>query len=413
MLLNGAVTDRGNVTEGTRQSRGSADEAERLVAALKPAQRRVLADLTARGVDELTRAEYERIGLVSRSQAAYDLAELVQMGLLDRVGSGRATQYRRTHPGPGRKRRWTDDRIRAELEAFCAGLPDWPRAHDFRTAGRGDLYLAASRYGGIEHWAAELGYGTARGHPERVVTPPPPRRSRPAAGRRAVLAVRPAVLAGAVLALGLAAGALAIASDQPAWNASRETSAPVQPAASLRPGPAGIQGAPAASAVSSRAARDGAVLLALHAARGSSWVTVRRGSARGPIVFAGTLARGATARLRGERLWIRLGAPWNVDARVGDRPLDVRAARVGIVTSRGMRIVARAHRPRLAPPPPTAPAPVVVALAVSSRSAPAPPPPPTPPPSPTTSQPAPATPETPGPDPLPTSGPVPDPQPRP
>ena len=82
MLLHGAVTDRGDVAEGTIGSGGSAEEAESLIAALKPAQRRVLADLAARGVDELTRAEYERIGLVSRSQAAYDLAELVQMGLL-------------------------------------------------------------------------------------------------------------------------------------------------------------------------------------------------------------------------------------------------------------------------------------------------------------------------------------------
>ena len=412
MLLHGAVTDRGNVAEGTIGSGGSAEEAEPLVAALKPAQRRVLADLSARGVDELTRAEYERIGLVSRSQAAYDLAELVQMGLLERIGSGRATQYRRAHPGPGRKRRWTSDRIRAELDAFCAGRPDWPRAHDFRTAGRGDLYLAASRYGGIDHWAAELGYGTARGHPEgretqesRVVPSPPRRRSGRAIGRLAVLAVRPAVLAGAVLGLGLA-GALAIASEYPAWNASRGTPAPVEPEATLRPDPAGNEAAPTASAVSSRA--DRAVLLLLHAARGRSWVTVRRGSARGSLAFSGMLARGATARVSGKRLWIRLDAAWNVDARVDGQTVDVRAARVGIVTSHGVVIVSRAHRPQpAAPPPPPAPAPVVVALAISSRSEPTPPPPPV------ASQPVAATPQTPAPDPQPTSGSGPDPEPRP
>lgn len=420
MLLHGAVTDRGDVAEGTIGSGGSAEEAEPLVAALKPAQRSVLADLAARGVDELTRAEYERIGLVSRSQAAYDLAELVQMGLLERIGSGRATQYRRAHPGPGRKRRWTNDRIRAELEAFCAGRPDWPRAHDFRTAGRGDLYLAASRYGGIDHWAAELGYGTARGHAEsretretRVVPSPPRRRSGRAIGRLAVLAVRPAVLAGAVLGLGLA-GALAIASEYPAWNASRGTPAPVEPEAALRPDPARNQAAPTVSAVSSRAERDGAVLLLLHAARGSSWVTVRRGSARGSIAFSGMLARGATARVSGTRLWIRLDAAWNVDARVDGRTVDVRAARVGIVTSRGVVIVARAHRPRpAAPPPPPPPAPVVVALAISSRSEATPPPPSPPPPPPAASQPVAATPQTPAPDPQPASGPGPDPEPRP
>ena len=409
-FLNGAVTDSGKVTDGPRPSGGSAEEAEPLLAALKPAQRRVLADLAARDVDELTRAEYERIGLVSRSQAAYDLAELVQMGLLDRVGSGRATRYRSAHPGSGRKRRWTDDRIRAELEAFCAALPDWPRAQDFRSAGRGDLYLAASRYGGIEHWAAELGYGTASGRPERRVIPRRRRRSPPPVGRRAVLVLRPAVLAGALLTLGVA-GALAIASDQPERNAFRGTTAPVQRGATLSPRP-GIQAGPAASPVSRGGVRDGVVLLRLHAARGSSSVTVRRGTARGAIIFAGTLARGANAWLRGERLWIRLGAPWNVDARAGGRSLDVRAARVGIVTGHGMRIVARAHRPRPAPPPPPtpppAPAPVVVALAVSSRAAPASTPPP-----PAATQPVSATPQTPAPDPMPTSGPGPDPEPRP
>ncbi len=410
LLLHGAVTDRGDVAEGTIGSGGSAEQAEPLVAALKPAQRRVFADLAARGVDELTRAEYERIGLVSRSQAAYDIAELVQMGLLERIGSGRATQYRRAHPGPGRKRRWTDDRIRAELEAFCAGRPDWPRAHDFRTAGHGDLYLAASRYGGIDHWAAELGYGTGSARPERAVTPRARWRSPPAIRRRVALAPRPAVLAGAVLVLGLAA-ALALASDQPKWSASRVTPASVQPQATLRPGP-GIQVGPAASPVSRGGKRDGAVLLRLHAARGGSSVTVRRGSARGAILFDGTLTRGATIGLSGERLWIRLGAPWNVDARAGDRQLDLRAARVGIVTSGGVRIIARAHRPRpAAPPPPPVPAPVVVALAVSSRSAPAPAPPPPPPPA--TSQPVAAAPQTPAPDPQPASGPGPDPEPRP
>src|SRR5919201_1877059 len=124
---------------------------------LKPAQQRAVSALTADPASELTRGQYEQLAGVSRSQAAYDLAELVEVGLLDRVGNGRATRYRLAREG-GAQRHWTSDRIRTELEAFCAGRNAWPSAADFKAAGRGDLYVAASRYGGIGHWAEALGF---------------------------------------------------------------------------------------------------------------------------------------------------------------------------------------------------------------------------------------------------------------
>src|SRR5919201_1766498 len=55
---------------------------------LKPAQQRAVSALTADPASELTRGQYEQLAGVSRSQAAYDLAELVEVGLL---GIGRAT----------------------------------------------------------------------------------------------------------------------------------------------------------------------------------------------------------------------------------------------------------------------------------------------------------------------------------
>ena len=157
-----------------------------LRSALKPAQEAALAELEDGGLSELTRAEYEEIGGVSRSQAAYDLADMVTLGILERVGTGRATRYRlpaaglsrRDHRSPpaspppasraserragGRPRKWTKERIRAELEVFCA--PEWAlaaSAAEFREAGRNDLYLAASRYGGIDYWAASSVCGRA------------------------------------------------------------------------------------------------------------------------------------------------------------------------------------------------------------------------------------------------------------
>ena len=104
----------------------------------------------------LTRGEYERLTGAGRSQAAYDLSELVSAGLFVRVGGGRSTRYVLAHE-PASQRRWTPDRIRRELGMFCSNRSAWPTASEFKTAGRGDLYVAASRYGGVAHWANELG----------------------------------------------------------------------------------------------------------------------------------------------------------------------------------------------------------------------------------------------------------------
>jgi Transcriptional regulator DIP2311-like, C-terminal domain len=123
---------------------------------LKPAQHRALALMRDGGEPELTRGGYQDLAGVSRSQAAYDLAELVQAGVLERIGRGRSTRYvLAQHPNLTR-RHWTSERIRAELASFCAERQTWPSAKEFKAAGHADLYVAASRYGGVAFWAAEL-----------------------------------------------------------------------------------------------------------------------------------------------------------------------------------------------------------------------------------------------------------------
>jgi hypothetical protein len=52
---------------------------------------------------------------------------------------------------------WTPERIREELERFCSGRPGWPTEREFLIAGRGPLYRAASRKGGVAYWADQLG----------------------------------------------------------------------------------------------------------------------------------------------------------------------------------------------------------------------------------------------------------------
>src|SRR5919204_903929 len=167
---------------------------------LKPAQQRAVSALTADPASELTRGQYEQLAGVSRSQAAYDLAELVEVGLLDRVGNGRATRYRLAREG-GAQRHWTSDRIRTELEAFCAGRNAWPSAADFKAAGRGDLYVAASRYGGIGHWAEALGFERSpQGASPAPEPEPSPARAKLAwAGGGALVALAVAVAVGAIV----------------------------------------------------------------------------------------------------------------------------------------------------------------------------------------------------------------------
>jgi hypothetical protein len=59
-------------------------------------------------------------------------------------------------------------------------------------------------------------------------------------------------------------------------------------------------------------------VLALTAPRGSCWLTVRIGLSGGRTVHERTLQWGQTVRFGLRKpLWIRFGAPWNLDAMIG------------------------------------------------------------------------------------------------
>jgi cytoskeleton protein RodZ len=51
--------------------------------------------------------------------------------------------------------------------------------------------------------------------------------------------------------------------------------------------------------------------LVIHAARGPCWLLVRRGGPSGAVLFEGTIEAGRTMHFV-PRVWVRLGAPWNV-----------------------------------------------------------------------------------------------------
>jgi cytoskeleton protein RodZ len=80
--------------------------------------------------------------------------------------------------------------------------------------------------------------------------------------------------------------------------------------------------------------------IAFVAARGSCWLSVRRGSEAGKVVYERVLERGQTTRFAGTRFWIRLGAPWNVDATLNGKRAQLPSA-IGnvVVTAGALRII--------------------------------------------------------------------------
>ena len=303
---------------------------------LKPAQEHVLAALADDGAEEFTRSTYEEIAHVSRSQAAYDLADLVKLGLVDRLGAGRATRYRIAREGDGRRRKWTSARIRDELERFCGERGRWPRAAEFREAGHGSLYLAASRYGGIEHWAAELGFSEAA--------------PSPAAGRRDVAldALPGTGLVAAALAGLFVLGVFLIVQLMPGSPSIPD--APVSGA--LRERVDAAPGAVPRERLAAAPAAAARVALVLAASGDGSWIAARRGSAAGPLLWKGTLEAGDLLRLRGRTLWLRVTAPANLLPRVDGKTvaLPERTSTL-LVTDEGIRVLETAPAPSSPAPP--------------------------------------------------------------
>jgi transcriptional regulator with XRE-family HTH domain len=154
--------------------------------------------------------------------------------------------------------------------------------------------------------------------PEPQAPSPPARRS--AAAPRRLLRLRPLptnaglALAGLIVIVAMAAVALWQLGRPGASGTRVSTTLPHRQhrAASSKPRHAATPLPPAKRAAT----------LVLTAARGSCWLWVRLDSGTGPTVYQQTLQPGATVRFGlHRRLWLRLGAPWNLDATIGHRSL--------------------------------------------------------------------------------------------
>jgi hypothetical protein len=76
----------------------------------------------------------------------------------------------------------------------------------------------------------------------------------------------------------------------------------------------------------------------LLTARDDSWVAVRFRTAKGKLVWAGTLRRGRTLKLGlAKPLWIRAGKPTALAAAVGKRAVAVPDATTFVATPKGLR----------------------------------------------------------------------------
>ncbi len=62
-----------------------------------------------------------------------------------------------------------------------------------------------------------------------------------------------------------------------------------------------------------------------RAVRGPCWLTVRLESDTGKVLYQRMLEQNATARFVARRLWIRFGAPWNLDATLDGNPVRLPA----------------------------------------------------------------------------------------
>lgn len=63
--------------------------------------------------------------------------------------------------------------------------------------------------------------------------------------------------------------------------------------------------------------------LVIDAVNGRCWVLARRGGPTGSVLAQQTLEQGDTLKLSGQHIWLRLGAPWNVQVKRGTQPVKI------------------------------------------------------------------------------------------
>ena len=154
--------------------------------------------------------------------------------------------------------------------------------------------------------------------PVEPVERPAPRRRPPIATWRAAA---PLAFAAAIAIVAWAA-----------WTGGRPTHVPTAAPSFAAPPPATQPHRATAAPATARKPPASRVLVVQAA--GPCWVQARRAGPGGAVLVERTLAAGDTLHLRGARVWLRLGAPWNVVVRRGSHVVRLAA------TSQPVNVVA-------------------------------------------------------------------------
>lgn len=173
----------------------------------------------------------------------------------------------------------------------------------------GDAYAKGFLRGYAEFLGLDGGplvdaYSDRFADPEPPALPPPVRR-RPWARRPAAALVLVAVLAAVIVPL--------------AFRTGGHRAEPLVPAPAAAP----RVPHPAARPVVRAKPRPSLPRVELVAAHGDCWVSVHAGAETGPLLFEGMLRQGERRAFAHRFLWVRLGAPWVLDATVNGKPLPV------------------------------------------------------------------------------------------
>lgn len=159
--------------------------------------------------------------------------------------------------------------------------------------------------------------------PEEVAITPPRTVARPSRFGRRLLLVPAAAIVGVVVWQAVTAGGGRHAEFRPPparTHVTTQTSTAPRTNARQKPTPRTLK-------------------LRLVAARGRSWLEARLGSAHGRVVYEQTLEVGQSVRFGGHRLWIRVGAPWNLDAWLNGKRVGLPGSIANVVvTPAGLHI---------------------------------------------------------------------------
>jgi cytoskeleton protein RodZ len=150
-------------------------------------------------------------------------------------------------------------------------------------------------------------------------------------GTRSIGILRPLVVIAAIVAVvaGVAAWQLGGSSGPP----PKQRSEGLAGASTSQAGATGTRPAVTHHTKTRAATRSTAPVHAvLTASRGPVWLLVRSGSATGTVVYQGVLAQGQTLPLTlSTRMWVRVGAPWNLDVTLRGRAASGLPTQVGDV----------------------------------------------------------------------------------